>query len=220
MPGHMTMLADLTADARFYLSLRFPAVRPSFLRLAMVWCTSPGLWLLTVHRIAHGNAASRSDAWSTIQRIWPGIALRAGNYLSRVLVKSELLPNTEIAGGVYLSNRGHLVLGARSIGSGTIIHERVTIGMGLPGIEVPEIGSNVWIGPDCVIYGEITVGDGATVLPGSVLTKSIPPGSIVQGNPARIVRGELEISGLRKSLSIDYETYFGREPSRLNARDV
>lgn len=198
----MTILADLIADARFHLSLRFPEARPSFLQLAMVWCTSPGLWVLTVHRIAHENAGRRSDAWLTMQRIWPGIALRAGNYLSRVLVKSELLPSTEIASGVYLSNRGHLVLGARSIGSGTIIHERVTIGMGLPGVEVPEIGRNVWIGPDCVIYGEITVGDGATVLPGSVLTKSIPPGSIVQGNPARIVKGEFEIPKLRKSLSL------------------
>lgn len=209
----MTILADLTADARLYLSLRFPTARPGLLQLAKVWCISPGLWVLTTHRFAHGYAGRNPSGFGLMmRRIWPGIAVRSGNYLSKVLVKCELLSSTKVAAGIYLSNHGHLVLGARSIGSGTIIHERVTIGMGLPGIEIPEIGRNVWIGPDCVIYGEITVGEGATVLPGSVLTKSIPPGSVVQGNPARIVKREFENSKLRNSLSTDYESFFGREP--------
>jgi serine acetyltransferase len=208
----MTILANLTADARLYLSLEFPKARLGYFQLAKIWCTSPGLWALAMHRFAHGHAGrSVSGTRSIARRIWPGIAVRSGNYLSRVLVKSEILASTEVAAGIYLSNSGHLVLGARSIGSGTMIHERVTIGMGLPGIEIPAIGRNVWIGPDCVIYGEITVGEGATVLPGSVLTKSIPPGSVVQGNPARIVRRDFENSKLRNSLSTDYESFLGRE---------
>lgn len=209
----MAILADLTADARFYLRLRFPKAHPSLLQLAKVWCISPGLWALTMHRFAHRYAGlSPSGFWLTVHKIWPGVAVRLGMYLSRVLVKGELLSSTKMAAGIYISNHGHLVLGARSIGSGTIIHERVTIGMGLPGTEVPQIGRNVWIGPDSVIYGEITIGDGATVLPGTVLTKSIPPRSVVKGNPARIVARDFENSRLRNSLSKDYESFFDRKP--------
>jgi serine acetyltransferase len=158
--------------------------------------------------------------WSTVYKVCPGIAVRFGSYLAKVLVKCDLQASTQVGDGVFLSNYGHLVLGARSIGSGTIIHERVTIGMDLMGGNVPEIGRNVWIGPDCVIYGEIAVGDGATVLPGTVLTKSIPPGSVVQGNPARIIKRHFENSGLRASLSTNCDSFFGREPLTTEGQDV
>lgn len=203
----MTILADLSEDAHLYLSLRFPKAKPSLLQFARVWCFSPGLWALTTHRVAFRyGELNHSGVLKTLLKIWPGVAVRIGNYLSKVLTKCDLLPSTKVEAGVFLSNKGHIVLGARSIGSGSTIHERVTIGMGLPGTEVPEIGRNVWIGPECVIYGEITVGDGATVAPGTVLTKSIPPRSVVQGNPARIVKREFENSRLRKSLSPSFES--------------
>jgi maltose O-acetyltransferase len=34
----------------------------------------------------------------------------------------------------------------------------------------------------------VTIGDGSVVSAGSVVTKSLPPGSVAVGNPARIVR--------------------------------
>jgi acetyltransferase-like isoleucine patch superfamily enzyme len=60
----------------------------------------------------------------------------------------------------------------------------------------------VWIGPNCIIVGALSVGDGATVLPNSVLTFSVPAGAVVKGNPARIVRTDFDNSGLRRSLTI------------------
>jgi acetyltransferase-like isoleucine patch superfamily enzyme len=66
----------------------------------------------------------------------------------------------------------------------------------------PDIGEHVWIGPNCIIAGSVTVGDGATVLPGSFLTFSVPPGAVVKGNPAQIVRTAFENSALRRSLTV------------------
>lgn len=66
----------------------------------------------------------------------------------------------------------------------------------------PRVGANVWIGPDCVIAGKLNIGDGATILPGSYLTFSVPPLSVVKGNPARVVRENFDNSALRKSLAI------------------
>ena len=50
------------------------------------------------------------------------------------------------------------------------------------------IGSNVWIGVNCVILKGVSIGSGAIVAAGSVVTKSIPPLAIVAGVPARVLR--------------------------------
>jgi acetyltransferase-like isoleucine patch superfamily enzyme len=44
------------------------------------------------------------------------------------------------------------------------------------------------IGSGATILAKVTIGEGAIVGAGSVVTKSVPPGSIVAGNPARVLR--------------------------------
>lgn len=50
------------------------------------------------------------------------------------------------------------------------------------------IGNDVWIGRGAKILGGITIGDGAVVAAWSVVTKSVPPYTLVAGVPARAVR--------------------------------
>lgn len=50
------------------------------------------------------------------------------------------------------------------------------------------IGSNVWIGMNVTIIPGITIGDGAIIGMGTVVTKDVPPLSIVGGNPARVIK--------------------------------
>lgn len=50
------------------------------------------------------------------------------------------------------------------------------------------IGRNVWIGGGAKILPGVTIGDNAVVGAGSVVTKDVPAGVIVGGNPARIIR--------------------------------
>jgi acetyltransferase-like isoleucine patch superfamily enzyme len=50
------------------------------------------------------------------------------------------------------------------------------------------IGSNCFIGAHAIIMPGLTVGDQCIVGAGSVVTKNVPSGSIVAGNPARILR--------------------------------
>lgn len=50
------------------------------------------------------------------------------------------------------------------------------------------IGNDVWIGAHCLIKGGVTIGDGAIIGMGSVVTKDIPPYEIWGGNPAHFIR--------------------------------
>jgi acetyltransferase-like isoleucine patch superfamily enzyme len=50
------------------------------------------------------------------------------------------------------------------------------------------IGNDVWIGANAVIIKGINIGDGAIVGASSVVTKDVPPFSIVVGNPARVIK--------------------------------
>ena len=50
------------------------------------------------------------------------------------------------------------------------------------------IGRKVWIGANATILKGVTIGDGASVAAGAVVTKDVPADSIVVGAPARVVR--------------------------------
>jgi galactoside O-acetyltransferase len=51
-----------------------------------------------------------------------------------------------------------------------------------------EICSNAWIGMDCIILKGVTIGEGAIVAAGSVVTKDVAPWTIVGGNPAKLIK--------------------------------
>ncbi len=58
-----------------------------------------------------------------------------------------------------------------------------------PEIKAPiTLGSDVWIGANCIILKGVTVGDGAILAAGSVLTTSVPANAIFGGVPARLIR--------------------------------
>lgn len=50
------------------------------------------------------------------------------------------------------------------------------------------IEDDVWIGANCSILPGVTVGEGAVVAAGAVVTKSVAPFTIVGGVPARVLR--------------------------------
>lgn len=95
------------------------------------------------------------------------------------------------------------MLGATRIGAGSRLGNFVNIGHGV------QLGARTWIGVGSLVGGHARIGEGATigmgaairdnlsigagssVAMGSVVTKSVPDGASVFGNPARISAGRL-----------------------------
>ena len=55
------------------------------------------------------------------------------------------------------------------------------------------IGNDVWIGTEAKILEGITIGDGAVIGMGSIVTKDVEPYAIYAGNPARCIRKRFEL---------------------------
>lgn len=81
------------------------------------------------------------------------------------------------------------------------------------------IGEDVWVGARAIILHGVDIGRGAVVGAGSVVTKSVPPYTIVVGNPARAVahRFTAEQAAQHESVLYDVEARSGQD--ELSALD-
>ena len=64
------------------------------------------------------------------------------------------------------------------------------------------IGNDVWIGHGAIIMGGVSIGDGAIIAAGSVVTKDVAPCTIVGGNPAKIIKYRFTEVGIKQHCTI------------------
>jgi hypothetical protein len=58
-----------------------------------------------------------------------------------------------------------------------------------PGLSAPiRLENNVWLGLNVIVLKGVTIGHDSVVAAGSVVTRSIPPGVLAAGQPARVIR--------------------------------
>lgn len=66
------------------------------------------------------------------------------------------------------------------------------------------IGNDVWIGFEAVILAGVTIGDGAIIGTRAVVTKDVPPYTIVGGVPAKPIRKRFDNATISKLLKIKW----------------
>jgi len=69
-----------------------------------------------------------------------------------------------------------------------------------PQLHTTTICSDVWIGDQATIMNGLTVGTGAIVAAGSIVTKSVPAYAIVAGTPAKIIKYRFDEGRIQKLL--------------------
>ena len=109
---------------------------------------------------------------------------------NRVVFATQLPASVHIGPGVQLNYSG----------LGTVIHPRAVIGNHVeisPGVviggrsqlyDVPVIEDHVQIGVGAKILGPIRVGRGAVIGANAVVLHDVPPGAVMVGIPARVLR--------------------------------
>lgn len=66
------------------------------------------------------------------------------------------------------------------------------------------IGNDVWIGYEAVILSGVTIGDGAVIGSRAVVTRDVPPYTIVGGVPARTIRRRFDEQTIEKLLELKW----------------
>jgi virginiamycin A acetyltransferase len=64
------------------------------------------------------------------------------------------------------------------------------------------IGNDVWLGYDVLVMPGVKIGDGAIVAARSVVTKDVPPYTVVGGNPAQVVKQRFPAEVVAELLAI------------------
>ena len=85
------------------------------------------------------------------------------------------------------------------------------------------IGARCFIGARSIILPGVRVGDGCIIGSGSVVTKDVPPASIAAGNPARVIRSNVDtgrFGRLRRATACKEEKIVAESDLVLAAREA
>ncbi|MFC6719697.1 serine O-acetyltransferase [Natrialbaceae archaeon GCM10025810] len=168
------MLGRVREDVRAMIA-RDPAASS---RLEVL-LTYPGMHAIWAHVLAHAF-------WKRGFRL----TARLFSHVVRLLTGVEIHPGAMIGRRVTIDHGMGVVIGETAeIGDDVHMYHGVTLGgdTNEPVKRHPTIEGGVQIGANATLLGDITVGEGATVGAGSVLTRDVEPGATVAGVPAKRV---------------------------------
>ena len=114
-------------------------------------------------------------------------------YVSGYYSNLVLGPYSRIGHWVTLGLRDKIIIGKNThISGGVSIHTSTLIPNEIPRKKHRAspviIGDNVWIATNAIILPGVTIGNNSVVAAGAVVTKNVPPNTIVAGVPARVIK--------------------------------
>lgn len=109
-----------------------------------------------------------------------------GHRFWSVITGADIPLNCQLGGGLLLPHPNGVVIHPDAIlGPNCLLFQQVTLGGGGPVPGFPTLGGHVDVGAGAKILGGVTVGDHARIGANSVVTRDVPAGATVVGIPAR-----------------------------------
>ena len=139
----------------------------------------PGIHAMIFHRMAHA-------LWGAN---WKGLA-RWLSTVSRFLTGIEIHPGARIGRRFFIDHGMGVVIGETAeIGDDVTLYHGVTLGGTSwdQGKRHPTLGNGVVVGAGAKVIGPIIIGEGVKIGSNTVVTKPVPAGATVVGNPARVI---------------------------------
>jgi serine O-acetyltransferase len=148
------------------------------------WFTNPGFWIVAIYRLgvwAHSLPGGLRIPMWVLYRL---VKLPTRMFHVHLWAGSG---GARIGAGLCLIHPVNVTIGPGvEIGEDCLIFQDVTLVTGyIPG--TPKIGNNVDIYVGARVLGGVVVGDGSMVGANCVVTKDVPPGSIVLVAPSRVI---------------------------------
>lgn len=147
---------------------------------------------------ARYSALPMLDLRKVQARVEPGAIIRDGAKIGRdsiIMMGAVVNIGAEVGAGTMIDM--NVVLGARAIvgknchvGAGTVL-----AGVLEPPGRIPVIiEDNVLIGANAVVLEGVRVGRGSVVGAGAIVVSNVPPGVVVAGSPARVIKKTAEVA--------------------------
>ena len=175
---------------------RDPAARPR-LQVPTVYPRLHAIWL---HRPAH---------WCWHHGLkWLG---RFISHFARWFTGIEIHPGATFGRRVFIDHGMGIVIGEMAeVGDDCTIYQGVTLGgtsLVKGAKRHPTLGKGVIVGANACVLGGFTVGDGARVGSGAVVTKPVPDGATAVGNPARIIAAQQDAQREAAAARMGFSAY-------------
>lgn len=135
------------------------------------------------------NFAFRKLLYYRILNKYPSnLFVRFLNYILSSKISIELVSSVKLGKGTLLLHPYGITFNSKSkIGDNFTILKGATIGNCKTGkIGAPQIGNNVYVGPNSSIVGGIKIGNNVMIAPNTFVNFDVPDDSIVIGNPGVI----------------------------------
>lgn len=155
-------------------------INPSFISRYM--CFTKGIKLFVKNVNGFRDLFYYRTEWNIIKKI-----------LYRIFKPTDnlILDCGYIAGGGAIFHHAFSTyLNIEHVGYGCTFRNNTTFGNKIVNgkLKRPWLNDNVFVGPNAVVIGDVTIGNNVIIGAGSVVTKDVPDNSTVVGNPAYIIK--------------------------------
>ncbi|MFD1589113.1 serine O-acetyltransferase [Halorientalis brevis] len=175
-----TIRTHVIEDVRTALA-KDPAAQ-STLEVALLY---PGVHAVWLYRIAH-------VLWETDHRLVARVLSELAGFLTGV----EIHPAATIGDRLFIDHGTGVVIGETAeIGDDVLLYHGVTLGGKSMRREKrhPTVEDCATVGANATLIGPITVGEGATIGAGAVVSEDVPANATVAGNPAEIIEQQPDV---------------------------